>query len=352
MEEIVKAVPGTREVTSNLSDGDPELQVRVDRQRAANYGLSAYTIAAEIQAALDGTTVTQYRTEGDEYDIVVSYPQSDEKDVSYLENLILHSSTGMSVPLSQVASMETEEGPQTIVRYDSVRRATVSCDIYGRDLGSVSSEIQAAVDEMQLPSGYNIELGGSNESMTESFASLGYAMLLGLFLVYAVMAIQYESFLDPFIIMCSIPTSVIGALLGLFVTGRSLGVTAMIGMIMLIGIVVANAILLVEYTNQLREQGLDCHEALAEAGKTRLRPILMTSFCTALAMLPIALALGEGAEIQAPLATVVIGGLIVSTFLTLFFVPVIYSLFDAMRTKVMRKQKKSRIAKLEEQPEG
>lgn len=334
--DIVKSVPGTREVSCNLSDGDPELQIQIDRQRAAIYGLNASGIANEVKASLQGLTSTKYRIEGSEYNIVVSYPQSEEKNIGYLEELVLHGAGGKTVPLIQLADMEINEGPQTIIRYDSVRRATVSCSLYGTDLGSASSAIQEKIDEMTLPSGYFIEIGGSNEYMTDSFVSLAYAMLLGLFLVYAVMAIQYESFFDPFIIMFSVPTSLIGALLGLFITGRSLGVTALIGVIMLIGIVVANAILLIDYTKQLRERGSTAYDALVEAGHTRLRPILMTALCTALAMLPIALALGEGAETQAPLATVVIGGLLASTFLTLFFVPALYLVCDRLRSRLMK----------------
>jgi HAE1 family hydrophobic/amphiphilic exporter-1 len=332
--DIVRSTPGTREVTSSITDGNPEMQIRIDRARAAAYGLTPMQVASEIKSAMDGTVATRYKVDGQEVDVKVSYTSEGHSDVDYLTNLTILSPQGAVVKLSQIATFELAQGPVQIIREDQVRKAEVTADLLNRDLNSVMTDIQTSIGQMNLPAGYEITFGGENEEMMESFASLAVALLLAIILVYAVMAVQYESFFNPFVIMFSIPTCIIGVVFGLLLTGRSFSITAFIGVIMLVGIAVANAIVYVDYLKRLRERGMERDEAIAEAGRVRLRPILMTAFTTILAMLPMAIGLGEGAELIAPLATVVIGGLLASTLITLVLVPVVYSIFDDWGQKI------------------
>jgi len=332
--DIVRSTPGTREVTSSLTDGNPEVQIRIDRDRAAAYGLTPMQVASEIKSAMDGTVATRYKVEGEEIDVRVSYASGSYNDMDYLTNMTILTPQGAVVKLSQIASFELAQGPVQIIREDQVRKAEVTADLLNRDLNSVMTDIQARVAQMNLPAGYEISYGGENEEMMESFASLAIALLLAILLVYSVMAVQYESFFNPFVIMFSVPTCIIGVVFGLLVTGRAFSITAFIGVIMLVGIAVSNAIVYVDYLKQLRERGMERNAAIVEAGRVRLRPILMTAFTTILAMLPMAIGLGEGAELIAPLATVVIGGLLASTLITLVLVPVVYSIFDDWGRKI------------------
>lgn len=332
--DIVRSTPGTREVTSSLTDGNPEVQIRIDRDRAAAYGLTPMQVASEIRSAMDGTVATRYKVEGEEIDVRVSYASESYNDMDYLTNMTILTPQGAVVKLSQIATFELAQGPVQIIREDQVRKAEVSAELLNRDLNSVMTDIQARVAQMNLPAGYEISYGGENEEMMESFASLAIALLLAILLVYSVMAVQYESFFNPFVIMFSVPTCIIGVVFGLLVTGRAFSITAFIGVIMLVGIAVSNAIVYVDYLKQLRERGMERNAAIVEAGRVRLRPILMTAFTTILAMLPMAIGLGEGAELIAPLATVVIGGLLASTLITLVLVPVVYSIFDDWGRKI------------------
>ncbi|HWP95324.1 MAG TPA: efflux RND transporter permease subunit [Syntrophomonadaceae bacterium] len=325
---IVRGVPGTREVSSSLSDGSPEMQIKIDRQRAATYGLTPVQISSEIKNALQGTVATSYRVEGDEVDVRVKYSPQQEVNLENLGGLSLFTSKGVVIKLNQVADFKMTPGPVEIRRIDKVRQAVIQGNLLNRDLNSVMSDIKDQLNKMPLPSGYSIEYSGQNKDMVESFSSLAIALLLAIILVYAVMAILYESFFNPFVIMFSVPTAIIGVVLSLLLTGKSFSVSAFIGIIMLVGIVVANAIVYVDYLKQLREEGMERNQAILEAGRVRLRPILMTAFATILAMFPLTLGLGEGSESDAPLAIVIIGGLTVSTFVTLVLVPVVYSIFD------------------------
>lgn len=337
IETIVKNVPGTREVSSSLGDGNPEVQISVDRERAAEYGLTPMQISNEIKSAINGKVASTYRAGGDDIDIRVTSKNSQAGNMDSLTGLKIITAQGSSVALSDLASFKLATGPVQIDRKDQARQATVSCDLLNRDLKSVTKDIQTQVGKIQLPAGYSIEYGGQNEQMMESFSSLFLALLMAILLVYVVMVIQYESFFDPFIIMFSIPTAIIGIVLGLLVTGRSFSVTAFIGIIMLAGIVVSNAIVYIDYLKKLRASGMERNTAIIEAGRVRLRPILMTALATILAMIPMATGLGEGGETSAPLATVVIGGLIASTFVTLLLLPVIYTIFDDWGKKFKRK---------------
>ncbi|MBA1334139.1 MAG: RND efflux system, inner membrane transporter [Firmicutes bacterium] len=337
VKEIVQSVEGTRETTSSLDEGKPELRIRVDRNRASRYGLNATTIASTLQTAVEGQVATKYRVGGDEIDIRVVMKKEGWSGINDLNNLTVASPMGYQVPLSEVAEVVIGEGPETINRVDQVRVVTVSSGIFGRDLAGVMRDIQARLTEYPLPSGYVIEYGGENQEMVESFQDLALALMLAVVLVYMIMASQFESLVYPFIIMFSVPFAFTGALGGLAITGRTFNLPAFIGIIMLSGIVVNNAIVLVDYINTLRSRGMDRNEAILKAGPVRLRPILMTALTTILGLMPMAIGIGEGTEAQAPLATAVIGGLAFSTVLTLVVIPVMYTLVDDFGKKVSRK---------------
>ncbi|MGQ9824896.1 MAG: efflux RND transporter permease subunit [Desulfotomaculales bacterium] len=329
---IVAEVPGTRQVTSSLQEGRPEIQVRVDRDRAAAYGLSPAEIAATVRTAMEGTVTTRYRTGGNEVDVrLMLAKKGEEASVEDLKKLTVSTPTGSRVPLEQVASFTPATGPYTINHLDQSRLVTVSAQISGRPLNAVIKEVRDRISSLPLPSGYSVEFGGEQELMTETFTDLALALALAVVLVYLVMMAQFESALFPFIVMFSVPVTLIGVVVSLLVTGRTFSVSAFIGAIMLVGIVVKNAIVLIDYVNKLRARGLSRDEALLTAGPVRLRPILMTALTAILAMFPMTLALGAGSEGQAPLATVVVGGLAFSTLITLVLVPVIYSILDDLR---------------------
>jgi HAE1 family hydrophobic/amphiphilic exporter-1 len=335
---IVRQVPGTREVVSSLTEGKPELQVHIDRARAAAMGLTPLQISNEISAAMQGKVVTQYKVGGQEVDIWVGYDPSTEKDMDYLTNLSIMNPAGIMVKLSTVADFKIAQGPMSINRTDQVRSAQITADLFNRDLNSVMQDIKARVAEINLPAGYTVEYVGTDQEMIETFYNLLLALILAIILCYSVMAILYESFFDPFVIMFSVPTAFIGVVLALLLTQTTLSVPGFIGVIMLVGIVVANAIVFVDYLKQMREEGMEREEAILETGRVRLRPILMTALATILAMLPIALGLGEGGEAIQPLGIVVIGGLLVSTLVTLVLVPVVYTILDDWLTAIRNRR--------------
>lgn len=335
---VVEKVEGTQEVESNLEGGAPEVTLVVDRSKLSAYGLTPTGVANSVQASVMGTVATRYRTGDDEIDVRVRFPESVREKLSDINSLSITTPSGAQVPLSELGKMEIAEGPTTINRLDQERVVTVSSNLFDRDLGSVMQDIQAKVDnEIVLPSGYSIDYGGESEQMMEAFGSLGYAIIFAVILVYMVLAAQFESLLYPFIIMFSVPLLLVGVVFGLLVTGRTISITALIGVITLVGIVVNNGIVLVDWINQLRGGGMDREEAIVQAGPHRLRAILMTALTTGLAMVPMALGIGEGAEMQAPMGTVVVFGLFASTVLTLVVVPVMYIVLDNMGIKFKKK---------------
>lgn len=325
---LVESVEGTREVTFSMEEGRPEVQVVVDRDKASSYGLTSSQIAGAVRTSLTGSVASLYREDGDEINIRVESLSEGRRDMESVRSLLIGTPGGTAVPLSAVADFKMAEGPTSITRDNQIRSAYVNADITGRDLGSINEEIMEKVDELILPEGYTVDFGGEMREMMDAFGDLTLALLLAVVLVYMIMAAQFESLMHPFVIMFTLPLAVIGVVLGLFVTGRTFNVPAFIGVIMLAGIVVNNAIVMVDYINQLRRSGMNRREAILEAAPIRLRPILMTALTTILAMLPLAIGIGEGAEVQAPLATVVVAGLIFSAFLTLIVIPVVYTFMD------------------------
>jgi HAE1 family hydrophobic/amphiphilic exporter-1 len=325
----LRNVEGLRNVQNTFDRSIPAFNVTIDRDAAAHYGISVREILTALRTAYQGSAATNYKTGDTQISVLVRYPIDFTNNLENLEQLVLTSSSGSQVPLSAVAKVTTGSSPSQIRHINQQRMTTVQAFAApGFAVGDLAAKVQERLDTIQPPDGYTISLGGQQTDSNSSFKSLYMMLILSIVLVYMVMASQFESLYGPFIIMFSLPPTLIGAIIGLFVTHRTINMNSVMGMIMLIGIVVNNAIVLVDYTNQLRKRGLPLREALMEAGKVRLRPILMTTTTTVLAMLPLVIGFGEGAESQASMATVVAFGLTVSTMVTLLLVPVVYSLFD------------------------
>ena len=346
----MEKIEGTREISTSLSDGDPEVKVVVDRARAAQYGLSSSSVASAVSTAVRGSSVTTLRENGQELDVRLIVEEQYRTNFNDLESLMLTSATGSMVPLGAVAELVVDVSPTSIVRNNQTREVTVSCSTIGRSINEVISDLQERIAKINVPDGITISFGGSYESMMDSFADLGLALILAVLLVYMVMAVQFENLLYPFVIMFSLPPMLIGVLGGLFLTGRTINVVSLLGVIMLAGIVVNNAIVLVDYINVLRrERGMERMEAIRQACPTRLRPIMMTTLTTVLAMLPMAIGIGEGAELMAPLGTVVAAGLTFSTLITLILVPCMYIYAENISRKFLGLFRKNTVQKQEVQ---
>lgn len=343
VEERVARVNGTRQITSSIASGRPEAQLFVDKAKASQYGITNLQVASAIRASLQGQVATRYRVAGEEVDVRVQLPEDKTRTFEQLKDLKFTAPTGAVLLMGDLIDIQIEEGPVSIARKNQARYVTVTAQLFDRDVGSATEELQGYLDELLLPEGYSLAIGGQYQQIVEAFSSLVMALILSLLLIYMVMAAQFESLLQPFIIMFSVPLAFSGAAIGLALTGRTFNVPAFIGIIMLSGIVVNNAIILIDYINLLRQQGHDRHEAIVKAGPTRLRPILMTTLTTVLAMIPMSLGLGEGGEMQAPLSTVIIFGLSLSTLLTLLIVPVVYTLFDDLALKLGKRQKRKDV---------
>jgi len=326
VEEAIRDVPGLVDLRSSARMGNPEVQVRFDRNQLALLGLNLGLVSETVRTKVQGAVVTRF-TEGDhEIDIRVRSLEHGTADVTDVEDLIVAHSDGRPIFLKTVATIEITEGPIEIRRIGQRRAAVIGGNLSGRDMGAVAADVRQRIDGLALPASVTVFLSGQEEELQRSFRSLALAMGLAIFLVYLVMASQFESFLHPFVIIFTLPLGAIGVILALAVTGQTISVVAIIGAVMLAGIVVNNAIVLIDAVNQRRRAGMALAEALVDAGRARLRPILMTSITTIVALLPMALGLGEGAELRAPLAITVIGGLAVATALTLIVIPVVYSL--------------------------
>ena len=326
--EIVKATPGAREVKTSLDEGKPELVIKIDRDKATMYGLTSAQIAQTINSAISGSVATKYKVGGDEIDVVIKSDKELVDDISKVQDLLIPSATGAFLTLRDVAKVEKSTGPVSIVRQNQARQVTVTGTVVGRDIGTVNREIQQKLNELHLPEGYSIKMGGEQEQMMESFSDMLLVFVLAVILVYMVMAAQFESLKHPFVIMFTVPLALIGVVLALLLTGHTINIISLIGVIMLAGIVVNNAIVLIDFINQLRESGMSRNEAIITAGPARLRPILMTTLTTVLGLVPLSLGIGEGGELGAPMAVSVIGGLTFSTLLTLIVIPVVYTIFE------------------------
>ena len=323
-------IPGLVDVKSSVEGGQPEIQVSFDRYRVAELGTTIRDMANLLRNKLQGEVSTDLARRDRRVDIRVRSLEAERQDLDDLQRMIVSpASYPTPVALESVASVKLVEGPAEIRRSGQQRVAVVTANLSGRDLGSAVEDIETVRRQIALPEGFDIAVGGQNEEMVRSFESMKFALTLAIFLVYLVMASQFESLLHPLVIMCTIPLGMVGSVLALILTGQTISVVVLIGLIMLAGIVVNNAIVLIDYINQLRRRdGMAKLQAVLRAGAVRFRPIMMTTSTTVLALLPMALGLGEGAEIRAPMAITVIGGLLVSTVLTLVVVPVMYTSLD------------------------
>ena len=326
---VLRHVPGTADVEDTGVVGAPELVMQIDRRQAADLGLAPGQVASVLRTALAGSTVSTYRAgTATAWDVEVILNPDDRQSVEQITEIPIITPTGAAIQLGQVAHVTQSTGPSTIFRRDRQRTVYVAATIQGRTTGDAARDIQRGLNQIQVPAGYKIAQGAAAQSQNEAFGQIIFALILSVVLMYMLMAALFESFVYPLMILLSLPLAVVGAFGALALTGNTLNMMSMIGQILLTGLVGKNAILLVDFTNTLRGRGMSRDEALLEAGPARLRPILMTTAALVLAMLPIALKLGQGGEWRAPMAVTVIGGLLTSTLLTLVLIPAVYTLCD------------------------
>lgn len=330
---VIKQVPGTNDVKLSIDKSKPELQIKLDREKMEQLGLNVQQVGSTLNLALAGNTDLQYSEGDDDFDINVEFDQFNRKKIDDVGSLTFLNNQGKVIELKNFAAITQSLGPNKLERYDRISSLTVKCSVYGRPVGTVGEEIKTAIKAKIHSSEITIDYKGQMERQADAFSSLFTAIAAALIFVYLVMVALYNSYLYPFVVLFSIPVAVIGALFALALSGESLTIFSMVGMIMLIGLVCKNAILIVDFANKFREKGLSVREALIEAGKERLRPILMTTFSMIFGMLPIALASGASAESKNGLAWVIIGGLTSSLFFTLVLVPSVYMTMEKYKEK-------------------
>jgi len=348
VEAIVKQTPGAVDIENSLELSKPEIRINIDREKASDLAVNPYLIASTVRAMVDGVVATQFKEGDEQIDVRVRLKKDDRKNINDLSLLTVKSNKKIGnqdflIPITDIATITQDVGPSKVNRYARQKEIRVDANLDGRFLGVVLGDILKETSKLNLKPGYSINVIGQGQMQDESMANMMLTLLLAVVFVYIVLAAQFDSFIHPFSIMLALPMSIIGAVLALLVFGSSLSVMSMIGIIMLMGLVTKNGILLVDYTNVLRERGMSRFEALVKAGPTRLRPILMTTFAMIFGMVPVALALGEGAEFRAPMGQAVIGGLITSTLLTLFIVPVVYSILDDLSNFFSKNKNKKSV---------
>ncbi|MEA5446324.1 efflux RND transporter permease subunit [Gammaproteobacteria bacterium AB-CW1] len=328
VDERISNIEGITDTRRSREEGIPQELIRVNRSRAADLGVSMQQAARTLEAAIGGVRAGQFTDQGREYDMLLRLRDSERLTQAQILNLTVPNEAGEQIAMRNLVDITDGIGPQQIDRKNQQRLNVIYANISGRDLGSVASDVQEALRDIPMPEGYEAMVSGEFEEQQEAFSELGLAMIMAIILVYMVLASLYESLRDPFIVMFTVPLSIIGVSVMLYLTGTTFNLQSLIGMIMLVGIVVNNSILIVDQTARLqRGDGMRLNPAIVEAGRRRLRPVLMTTLTTTFAMLPLALGIGEGAEQQAPMARAVIGGLLSASFVTLLVIPVIYSLF-------------------------
>jgi CzcA family heavy metal efflux pump len=345
--DIVKSTSGTTDVRISRDNNLPEARIVVDRVRAGALDVSVSQISNTISTGMSGSVASLFsdpRT-GNQYNILVRMSEDYRKNIDDIKKLTVLTPSGKTVPIGNFVDIKMTKSPVQIDRKYQQRLVDVTANVEGRDLGSIAEEIKAKLAELEKPPGFEIQLSGNAEQQSKTFSSLFLAFGLAIVLVYMVMASQFQSLVDPFIIMFSVPLGMVGVVWMLFITNTTLSVTSFEGVIVMVGIVVSNGILLIDYTNRLRKKGVELHEAVLKGGKTRLRPILMTTLATVLGLIPMAVGIG-GESSQAPLAIAVIGGLTASTFLTLIFVPTLYTLFEEKFHRGKKMAEDAELAKL------
>ena len=338
LQQILEGINGTADVTISRSDYQPEYQVDFDREKLSMYGINLSTAAYYLRNRINGATSTQFREDGEEYDVKVMYSPEYRTSIEDIENIVIYSSQGKGIRLKELGKVVERFTPPTIERKDRERIVTVSAVVDGAPMNQVVADAEAGIDSLNLPSGISIQISGSYEDQQDSFSDLLMLGVLIIILVYIVMAAQFESLTYPGIIMTSLLFAFSGVFLILWLTGHTLNVMSMIGAIMLIGIVVKNGIVLIDYITLNRERGMSIRRAVIDGGRSRLRPVVMTTLTTILGMVPMACGTGQGAEMWRPMGTAVIGGLTFSTILTLLFVPVLYCVFAGNGVKRTRRK--------------
>lgn len=332
-------LPSMRDVKLSRENLEPEFNVSFDRQKLAYYGINSATAAQFIRNRIYGYECAKYREDGDEYNIVVRYAEEFRKNIEDVENIVLYTATGQAIKLKDVATITEEQASPEIERENRQRIVTVEGSVgAGVALGDAVAEVNAMLADYEVPTGLSLELGGSIEDQGEAFSDIGLLLILIIVLVYIVMATQFESLLYPFIIMFTIPFAMSGVFIALWLTSTPLSLIALIGAIMLVGIVTKNGIVMVDYMNLLVERGSTISDAVINGGKSRLRPVLMTSLTTVLGMLPMALGIGEGSETWQPMGIAVVGGLLMSTIITLFIVPSLYAMLEGSKERRARRK--------------
>lgn len=328
LEAKLNGMPGLADVKTSWEEGSPEAHVIFHREQLSRFNLNLEDVANTLKSKVKGDVATEFRQGDDEIDVRVWNEDTSRNSIQDLENMAVANIDGTPVLLKSVAEIQTGRGPNEIRRINQKRAIVISANLNGASLGTVSQQIQQVLDQATLPAKVTAILGGQNEEMQRSFRSLYLVTGLAIFLVYFVMAAQFESLKQPFILMFTVPLSIIGIAWVLWVTRQDISVIVFMGFIILAGIVVKNGIILVDYINNRRRSGMELVDAMVEAAKVRIRPILMTTLTTLLGLVPMAFATGEGSEIRAPLAITVIGGLSVSTLLTMIIIPILYSMTE------------------------
>lgn len=339
-QQIMQSIPGAVDIKSTYKPGKPEVQLQIKPEAAADLGVSPAAAGSTLNTLLGGSVVGQFKEGENSYDIRVRLGESQRQNIEDLNNIYIANQYGTLVPLSQVSEKNFSTTPSELRRYDKAKMIELSANLKGVSPGDFNSTFTKLVDqEMNLPAGYKIQPSGLTEMMGDSFSSIGMALFLGILFMFFVLAAQFESYIDPLAVILSLPLAIIGAILGMLIGGKDVSMAAMIGIVMLMGLVSKNAILLIDFAKAERERGAERGEALIKAVKTRFRPIMMTSLAMILSMVPLALGIGAGAEMRSPMAQAIIGGLITSTLLTMVVVPVVYTLLDDVRDKLFRMRK-------------
>ncbi len=342
-QERISKIPGTYGVANSIAEPFPETKITINKDRASYYKLSVVNIAQAANVAIKGITASKFKEEGREINIRVQLKEAERDKFSKLGALMIHSPLDLDIPLSDFVKFERGRGPSEIKRVSQERTVQVFAKIYGRGLEEIVRDVQIEIDKMNVPERYAVKLAGESEEVKESFASLQFAFTLSIVLVYMIMAAQFESLYQPFLIMFCLPLSLIGVAIALWLSHTPISVVVILGVILLAGIVVNNGIILIDYINQLRKNGMVLRDAVVLAGKTRLRPILMTAFSSAIGLAPLAFGIGQGDELQKPMAVAVMGGILVATFLSLVVMPALYIGTEEI-VAVFRREKKTQPA--------
>ena len=340
--DVMRHTPGTVDARYSIDDPRQEIQVRLDRDKVATLGLSVADIGSTLRVALNGNDDAKYNESDYEYRIRVGMDNFNRTKADDVAKLTVLNREGKLIELNQFANIAYSLGPTALERTDRIPSIAVKCNVAGRPSGTVGAEISAAIKD-KIPEGVTIKEGGMMEQQSGAFGSLGFAFVAALVLIYLILVVLFDSLFDPIIVMFSIPMSIIGALLALALTMNTLNIFSIVGIIVLIGIAAKDGILLVDFTNKARERGMDTYHALIEAGKERLRPIMMTTFSMVFGMMPIALASGNGAEMKNGMAWVIIGGLTSTILLTLVVVPVVYYIFDRIPVRFRKFQRVRKV---------